>query len=183
MLIDKPPALSDDTIVLYPRTYNKRGEERLHSVQGLALDGNEVNIKLRIDESMQGKDSTPSIAEFSREDVKAKNPCLATPGNGPNAREGVLLFTGCEPDGENKKGLPTFTARWGYVLASHSDAPEPVFGLGRVAIATDSLLKRLSSLRSRSLRIKNPLDGKGLLSTKRGRWKTLCTPLIMGTSI
>ena len=49
-----------------------------------------------------------------------------------------MLFTGCEEDGENKKGILSFTARWGYVLASHSDAPEPVFGLGRVVMIADS---------------------------------------------
>lgn len=138
MLIDKASAGGDVTIVLFPRSYNKRGDERLHSVQGVTLDGREVNIKLRVDEAMQGKENTPSIAEFSREDVKAKNPCLASPDNGPDAREGVLLFTGCEEDGENKKGILSFTARWGYVLASHSDAPEPVFGLGRVVMIADS---------------------------------------------
>lgn len=138
MLIDKAGAGSDVTIVLFPRSYNKRGDERLHSVQGVTLDGREVNIKLRVDEAMQGKENTPSIAEFSREDVKAKNPCLASANNGPEHREGVLLFTGCEEDGENKKGLLSFTARWGYVLASHSDAPEPVFGLGRVVMIADS---------------------------------------------
>lgn len=138
MLIDKASAGSDETIVLFPRSYNKRGDERLHSVQGVTLDGREVNIKLRVDEAMQGKENTPSIAEFSREDVKAKNPCLAAADNGPGAREGVLLFTGCEEDGENKKGILSFTARWGYVLASHSDAPEPVFGLGRVVMIADS---------------------------------------------
>lgn len=138
MLIDKVGTGSGATIALYPRSYNKRGDERLHSVQGVTLDGREVNIKLRVDEAMQGKENTPSIAEFAREDVKAKNPCLATPDNGPGAREGVLLFTGCEEDGENRKGILSFTARWGYVLASHSDAPEPVFGLGRVVMIADS---------------------------------------------
>lgn len=138
MLIDKVGTGSGASIALYPRSYNKRGDERLHSVQGVTLDGREVNIKLRVDEAMQGKENTPSIAEFAREDVKAKNPCLATPDNGPGAREGVLLFTGCEEDGENRKGILSFTARWGYVLASHSDAPEPVFGLGRVVMIADS---------------------------------------------
>jgi hypothetical protein len=138
MLIDKAGTSTDETIVLFPRSYNKRGDERLHSVQGVTLDGREVNIKLRVDEAMQGKENTPSIAEFSREDVKAKNPCLATPDNSPTQREGVLLFTGCEADGENRKGILSFTARWGYVLASHSEAPEPVFGVGRVAMIADS---------------------------------------------
>lgn len=138
MEIDKSTASADENIVVYPRSYNKRGEERLHSVQGVTLDGREVNVKLRIDEAMLGKESTPSIAEFSREDVKAKSPCLASPDNGPDKREGMLLFTGCEVDGENRKGIPNFTARWAYVLASHSEAQTPVFGLGRVVMLADS---------------------------------------------
>lgn len=142
MIIDNSVLLSDETIVLYPRAYNKRGEERLHSVQGISVDGSEVNIKLRIDESLMGKESTPSIAEFSREDVKAKHPCLASEENGPHSREGVLLFTGCEFDGENRRKIPTYTARWGYVLASHSDASEPLFGLGRVVIDTESFARK-----------------------------------------
>lgn len=138
MEINKSTASADETIVLYPRSYNKRGEERLHSVQGVTLDGREVNVKLRVDETMLGKETTPSIAEFSREDVKAKTPCLATPENGPDSREGMLLFTGCEVEGENRKGIPTFIARWAYVLASHSEAQTPVYGLGRVVMLADS---------------------------------------------
>jgi hypothetical protein len=138
MEINKSTASADETIVLYPRSYNKRGEERLHSVQGVTLDGREVNVKLRVDETMLGKETTPSIAEFSREDVKAKTPCLATPNNGPDSREGMLLFTGCEVEGENRKGIPTFIARWAYVLASHSEAQTPVYGLGRVVMLADS---------------------------------------------
>ncbi|MBI6882927.1 hypothetical protein [Pseudomonas putida] len=138
MQIDKPETGSDESIVLFPRAYNKRGDDRLHSVQGVTLDGREVNIKLRVDETMLGKESTPSIAEFAREDMKAKNPCMASADNSPGNREGILLFTGCEEDGENKKGILSYTARWAYVLASHSEAPEPVFGLGRVVMIADS---------------------------------------------
>jgi hypothetical protein len=138
MEIDKAGTGADESIVLFPRSYNKRGDERLHSVQGVTLDGREVNVKLRVDEAMQGKENTPSIAEFAREDVKGKNPCLASVDNAPDNREGVLLFTGCEEDGENRKGIQSYTARWGYVLASHSDSPEPVFGLGRVVMIAES---------------------------------------------
>lgn len=138
MEIDKAGTGADESIVLFPRSYNKRGDERLHSVQGVTLDGREVNVKLRVDEAMQGKENTPSIAEFAREDVKSKNPCLASADNAPDNREGVLLFTGCEEDGENRKGIQSYTARWGYVLASHSDSPEPVFGLGRVVMIAES---------------------------------------------
>ena len=137
MDIDNYSRQDSDTIILYPRLYNKRGEVRLHSVQGVMPDGTEVNIKLRVDEGLMGNDGTPTIAEFAREDVKAKFPCIATETNGPDAREGVLLFTGCQPDGESKKGLPSYTARWAYVLSSHSDSPEPAIGIGRIVVVKD----------------------------------------------
>lgn len=130
--------IPEGSIILYPQSYNKRGEERLHSVQGVTPDGQHVNVKLRVDDAMLGKESTPSIAEFSREDIKAKNLCLSSSDNSPEKREGVLLFTNCEPDGENRRGLPTFIARWAYVLAAHSEAPDPLIGLGRVVVSDDS---------------------------------------------
>lgn len=130
--------IPESSIILYPQSYNKRGEERLHSVQGVTPDGRDVNVKLRVDDAMLGKESTPSIAEFSREDIKAKNLCLSSVDNSPDKREGVLLFTNCEPDGENRRGVPTYIARWAYVLAAHSEAPDPVIGQGRVVVADDS---------------------------------------------
>lgn len=174
MEIDNTTATGDETIVLFPRSYNKRGDERLHSVQGLTLDGREVNVKLRIDESMLGKESTPSIAEFSREDVKAKNPCLATPDNAFENREGVLLFTGCEVEGENKKGIPTFTARWAYVLASHSDDQDPVFGLGRVVIIADNQAVKSIHTELEDLEKLKPVGWEAIAERKR---KALSDPL------
>jgi hypothetical protein len=174
MEIDNTTATGDETIVLFPRSYNKRGDERLHSVQGLTLDGREVNVKLRIDESMLGKESTPSIAEFSREDVKAKNPCLATPDNAFDNREGVLLFTGCEVEGENRKGIPTFTARWAYVLASHSDDQDPVFGLGRVVIIADNQAVKAIHTELEDLEKLKPVGWEAIAERKR---KALSDPL------
>jgi hypothetical protein len=167
MEIDKAGIGSDESIVLFPRSYNKRGDERLHSVQGVTLDGREVNIKLRVDESMQGKDTTPSIAEFAREDVKGKNPCLASADNAQGNREGVLLFTGCEEDGENKKGIQSFTARWAYVLASHSDSPEPVFGLGRVVMIAESVAAKSIHQELTDLEQKRPEGWEAIAERKR----------------
>jgi hypothetical protein len=167
MEIDKAGIGSDESIVLFPRSYNKRGDERLHSVQGVTFDGREVNIKLRVDESMQGKDTTPSIAEFAREDVKGKNPCLASPDNAPDNREGVLLFTGCEEDGENKKGIQSYTARWAYVLASHSDSPEPIFGLGRVVMIAESVAAKSIHQELTDLEQKKPEGWEAIAERKR----------------
>lgn len=134
------------SIILFPRSYNKRGEERLHSVQGVTPDGVEVNVKLRIDAALRLKENPPSISEFSREDIKAKNLCLAHPENSPENREGVLLFTGCEHDGLSKKTIESFTATWGYVLATHSESPTPISGMGRIAmIANDYALRKLKT--------------------------------------
>lgn len=174
MEIDNTTTAGDETIVLFPQSYNKRGDERLHSVQGVTLDGREVNVKLRIDEAMLGKESTPSIAEFSREDVKAKNPCLATPDNAFNNREGVLLFTGCKVEGENRKGIPTYTARWAYVLASHSDDQDPVFGLGRIVIIADSQAVKAIHTELEDLERLKPVGWEAIAERKR---KALSDPL------
>ncbi|MHD0644610.1 hypothetical protein ACYPKM_03085 [Pseudomonas aeruginosa] len=136
--------LVEESIVLYPRRYNKRGEERLHSVMGVTPEGIEVNVKLRLPERKAGEkrassEFRPSIAEFARDDVKAKNFCLASPENGPSSREGVLLFTGCVLEDQGKTKIPSYCAtRWAYVLAQHSESVAPVFGLGRVAMIANS---------------------------------------------
>ncbi len=121
-------------IILYPRSYNKRGEESLHSVVGLTCDGREVNIKLRLDPKSSSSKNAPSIAEFSRIDRKARQACIATETNGPDAREGILLFTQASLEGTNKRNLETYTARWACVLCSDSDSPDPLSGVGRMEI-------------------------------------------------
>lgn len=131
-----------DTIILYPCSYNKRGEESLHSVQGVTADGEEVNIKLRVASKYAGREGTPSIAEFAREDYGAKNACIASPSNSPDNRQGMLLFTGCEPDGENRKGITSYIARWAYRLVADADSPSPVLGIGRIDISEETSRNR-----------------------------------------
>lgn len=125
-------------IVLYPQRYNRRGEANLHSVQGSTRNGEIVNVKLRIDPEYQSFPNAPSIQEFARNDIKARNPCLSNPNNSPENREGVLLFTGCTPDGQTKSGIKSYVAKWAVVLASDSESPDPVFGYGRLAIRKDT---------------------------------------------
>lgn len=124
------------SIILYPRSYNKRGDVSLHSVRGVTHDGKEINIKLRLDEAPRDIEKAPSIAEFSREDRRAKQACIATPDNGPDNREGVLLFSRAHSDGTNKKGkgIESYVAKWATVLASDSDNADPIIGLGRMEI-------------------------------------------------
>lgn len=133
---------SPENIILYPRSYNKRGDESLHSVQGVTADGEEVNVKLRVASKYACRDGTPSIAEFAREDYGAKNACIASPDNSPTNRKGILLFSGCEPDGENRKGITSYIARWAYRLVADGDSPAPIVGIGRVHIAEETSRNR-----------------------------------------
>lgn len=120
-------------LILYPRTYNQRGVEQLHSVMGLTPEGEEVNVKLRLDPAHIGKKYAPSISEFARDDRKATTPCINSPDNSPDGREGVLLFTqvASEP---RRSGKPAFVAKWAAVLCEDKDSPEPLIGIGRVKI-------------------------------------------------
>lgn len=127
--------MTQENIILYPRSYNKRGDESLHSVQGVTPDGEEVNVKLRIPENAKIIGVKPSIAEFAREDYGAKNVCRATPDNGPNKPGGMLLLTGCEPDGSNRKGMTSYIARWAHRLCADDESPAPIQGIGRVDVA------------------------------------------------
>ncbi|AYG47602.1 hypothetical protein DV532_25220 (plasmid) [Pseudomonas sp. Leaf58] len=133
---------SPENIILYPHSYNKRGDESLHSVQGVTADGEEVNVKLRVASKYASRDGTPSIAEFAREDYGAKNACIATPDNSPTNRQGILLFTGCEPDGENRKGITSYIARWAYRLVADGDSPAPIIGIGRIHVAEETSRNR-----------------------------------------
>jgi hypothetical protein len=123
------------TIVLYPRSYNKRGEESKHSVIGITPEGNVVNVKLRLSEASSTHENPPSIAEFSRNDRKAKLACQADEGNSPENRFGVLLFSHCTYEGSDT-GIETWIARWANVLAVDADSPDPIFGVGRISINT-----------------------------------------------
>lgn len=124
--------MSKINIILYPRSYNKRGGESLHSVQGVTEDGRSVNIKLRLHESQKNNPHAPSIAEFSREDIGASNPCQANINNGPDNKHGILLFTDCIRS--QSKGIETYEAKWGTVLANTSNSPAPLVGIGRMVV-------------------------------------------------
>lgn len=128
----------DSNLILYPRAYNQRGREDKHSVMGVTTDGQEANVKLRLDDAHKGKSGAPSIAEFARDDRKARQPCIAKEDNGPDNREGVLLFTRVEEDASQRGLIKSYIAKWAVVLAEDGDAPDPVIGYGRLAIDRDS---------------------------------------------
>lgn len=142
-------------IILYPRSYNLRGHS--HSVLGLTSTGKIVNVKLRVDEAYQDQEFTPSIKEFACYDRKAKMPCLASAENGPGKREGLLLFSQCQPDGVNTNNVETYIARWAVVLCEDSESPEPIYGIGRLHI---------NRFTKRTLEIKRKLKQPGLLTDK-----------------
>lgn len=138
------------SLVLYPRSYNQRGGEHLHSVMGLTPQGQEVNVKLRLDDEHKNKPNAPSVSEFAREDRKARQACIASPNNGPGQREGMLLFTQVTRDTLHRGPLPAYIAKWAAVLAEDSDSPDPLVGWGRLSIIRDSpdrlrLLRTLES--------------------------------------
>ena len=145
-----------ENIILYPRSYNKRGDESLHSVQGVTAEGEEVNVKLRIPANAKIIGAKPSIAEFARDDYGAKNVCLATPENGPENPGGMLLFTGCEPDGSNRKGITSYIARWAHRLVADKDSPSPIQGLGRVDVSKMTSKNRGLATDIRALREAKP---------------------------
>lgn len=121
------------TIILYPRSYNKRGEESRHSVFGVDEIGSFINIKLRVPDLLVKTGLVPSIAEFSRDDRKAKLACQAHEMNGPENRHGVLLFSNCELESKND-GVETWVSKWANVLSVDSDSPHPFIGFGRISI-------------------------------------------------
>jgi hypothetical protein len=125
------------TLILYPRSYNKRGQENLHSVQGITLDGRDVNVKLRLsdekrEEYNQSEKTAPSIAEFSKTDLMAKMACIALDNNGPELGskcEGMLFFRDVF---EEKVGV--FIAGDARVIRVNSYEAMPIIGVGRMEI-------------------------------------------------
>lgn len=137
-----------EKILLYPREYNKRGEQNLHSVMGVASDGRMVNVKLRIDDDFARGKRAPSIAEFSRTDRKAKNPAIASPTNSAGNREGMILFTNAVHEKSDKtKGVDHYIASWGFVICEDSESPEPITGLGRMKVKKESSTVRMMKRR------------------------------------
>jgi hypothetical protein len=126
------------SIVLYPRSYNKRGEESMHSVQGLSQDGTVINVKLRINDGMRKIAVPPSIIEFSRVDINAKSACVATDDNSPENRAGVILFSDVTFEKTELSGMKTYIAKWAVVLANKQDQPDPIFSIGRMHLNKSS---------------------------------------------
>lgn len=140
-------------IILYPRTYNQRGVESLHSVEGLTHDGRLVNIKLRVQGNVRMAEATPSISRFAKRDIReSKLSCLASEDNGPNNPSGILVFTDCEEDTNNRKSVVSYISRWAQILRSGHNAGAygssgdlPFIGLGRLFI--DKETKKIKEAR------------------------------------
>lgn len=151
-------------IILYPRTYNQRGVESLHSVEGLTHDGRLVNIKLRVQGNVRMAEATPSISRFAKRDIReSKLSCLASEDNGPNNPSGILVFTDCEEDTNNRKSVVSYISRWAQILRSGHNAGAygssgdlPFIGLGRLFIDKETkkikrLVRAYSFLKRQSL--------------------------------
>lgn len=136
-------------IILYPREYNKRGHETLHSVRGVTSNGDEVNVKLRVPEKYKSHNNFPKISDLASTDVKSKRYCLSSPLNSKENREGILLFSGSKKEPSNKNKIDTYMASWVEVLSNSANSSMPVYGFGRMDInkkskKTASLLKQLN---------------------------------------
>lgn len=131
-------------IILYPREYNKRGHDSLHSVRGITSSGEEINVKLRVPEKYKSHDNYPKIVDLASTDVKSRRYCLASDLNSKDSREGILLFSGAIKEPTKKNKVATYTAAWVEVLSNSSDSPSPIYGLGRMEINKKS--KKTASL-------------------------------------
>lgn len=142
-----------ENIILFPIEYNRRGDPSYHSVKGRTLDGEIINIKLRIDPTTENNsDYIPSIEEFARDDRKANLSCIASKTNKKSDREGMLLFTQChlETDAKNSKsGIASYVAKWASVIASDSSSPDPYITYGRMeARRNPELVRELERARA-----------------------------------
>lgn len=130
-------SINEKTLIFYPRSYNKRGQDHLHSVQGITQDGRDVNVKLRLSDELKKEygDQAPSISEFSRTDLKAKMPCVASEDNGPklgDKAEGIILFKNVV---EEKEGV--YIAEDARVVKISAEDAHPIIGMGRIDIHKD----------------------------------------------
>lgn len=127
-------------IIFYPRDYNKRGDASLHSVTGVTSDGEEINVKLRIDEEFASGKRAPSISELSRVDRKARSPAMASKNNCAENHEGVILFSQVIFEKRDRsRNINSYIAGWATVLCEDSDSPHPIIGLGRIKVKKDSI--------------------------------------------
>lgn len=136
-------------IILYPREYNKRGHENLHSVRGITSAGEEINVKLRIPDKYKNYENKPKISDLASKDPRSIKYCLASDFNSSKNREGVLLFSGAMKEPSRKNKIPTYVASWVEVLSNSSSSPNPIYGFGRMEInkrskKTVSIQKQLS---------------------------------------
>jgi hypothetical protein len=132
-------------IILYPREYNKRGHETLHSVRGITSSGDEVNVKLRVPEKYKTHDNFPKISELASVDVKSKRYCLSSSVNSKSNREGILLFSGAKKEPIKKNKIDTYIASWVEVLSNGANSPVPIYGFGRMDVNKKS--KKTASLK------------------------------------
>ena len=136
---------NDRYLLVYPHSYNQRGVESSHSVQGVTDTGRMVNVKLRVTDDDKSRFSKiPKVRELGRRDGKAGDSCWAREDNDRGNREGVVLFARCTREGESQ-GCTTYTAEWAHVISQHSDSHGPIAGIGRLSISKKSGTQEVSA--------------------------------------
>lgn len=131
-------------IILYPREYNKRGHESLHSVRGVTSDGREINVKLRVPDKYLSLPYVPKISELADVDPRTQRYCMSSPDNSKFNREGVLLFSGAKKESTKRTKIDTYVASWVEVLANSSESADPILGFGRMEVNRSS--RKISSI-------------------------------------
>lgn len=130
--------------VLYPREYRLSEDPAQSRVIGVTQKGVEIAVSIRPGEAAvaaarqsPGK-SLPDLARFARTARSAKNPCIASPDNGPERPAGVLLVEQAFPiDRANRH----WGGLWASVLRCGPDEPRPALGVGYLEI---QVAKRMS---------------------------------------
>lgn len=122
-------------IIIYPISYNKRGDESMHSVRGVTPEGKKVNIKLRVNKKYE---RSPTITEFSEINQSENSHfCKSDNNNSSKNRHGVLLFTNCYRDPIRKTSndrFENYISSWGTVICTDQDSPDFMEGVGRIDI-------------------------------------------------
>ncbi len=96
--------------------------------------------------------TVPTLMEFAEQGRRARNPCLASPENGPANPEGMLLIEQATRARELEPqhgGLAVYIGRWASVLRESSEMPVALTGAGYLEIGfgrdKDGAIEELSS--------------------------------------
>ena len=125
-------------MVVYPRHYEISSQDDTeHFVSGVNSAGEPVRVQLKVPETflraaaVDENATVPRLVQFAETSRRARNPCLASPDNGPEDPDGVLLMEQVEPI-DGKPG--EYIAKWASVLSDSRDGLPAPIGLGYIEI-------------------------------------------------